>query len=66
MNLNINGRPGTFAEGSSLAEVLESLSIDPHSTLVSVNQEIVVSEDFGTTELQEDDDLDFFSFVGGG
>jgi len=66
MNLIVNGHPQTSADGLSLTGLLEQLHLDPQRVAVELNQQVILRENFGTTDLNDGDRLELVQFVGGG
>lgn len=63
--VKINGRDMELA-GRSLAEYLESTDYDPKRIAVERNGDIVPKAKYAETVLQDGDELEVVSFVGGG
>jgi len=53
-------------EGSSIASLLEKLSVSAPRVAVERNREIVAKADYASTRLSEGDELEVVEFVGGG
>jgi len=67
VGLTVNGDVRLFPEGSTLADVLESLSLDPRTVVVEHNREILRDRDLlRTRRVQAGDVLELVHFVGGG
>ncbi len=66
LSITLNGAPHSVAAGSSLADLLGTLEIDPAHVAVERNLEIVPRSAFGTILLVERDQLEIVHFVGGG
>jgi thiamine biosynthesis protein ThiS len=65
--LVVNGERREIASGSSLAELLRDLELDPRMVVVELNRAILRDrETFGARELHEGDVLELVHFVGGG
>lgn len=63
--LKINGRASSAA-GMTLMEYLEQAGIDPARIAVELDGEIVPRADYADTRLQDGQELEIVSFVGGG
>ncbi len=63
--VKINGSDMELA-GRSLAEYLESTDYDPKRIAVERNGDIVPKAKYAETVLQDGDELEVVSFVGGG
>ena len=61
----INGEGQSLA-GTALSDYLETTDYDPGRIAVERNGEIVPRADYGTTILEDGDQVEIVSFVGGG
>jgi thiamine biosynthesis protein ThiS len=67
MTLTVNGAVREVARGSSLAELLRALELDPRLIVVELNREILRDRgSFGSRMLADGDVLELVHFVGGG
>ena len=66
MKLRINGEEKEFADGLSVAALLEQLQIRPARVVVERNREIVSRDGYGAILLADGDTLEIVHFVGGG
>jgi sulfur carrier protein len=71
MKLQINGEESTFEtvpgqDTSTLAALIESLSMKPDRVAVELNREIVPRDRWSETLLKDGDRLEIVHFVGGG
>lgn len=66
MKLHINGEEREFAEGLSLAALVEQLGMKPDRVAVELNRQIVSRPQWPQTRLQGGDRLEIVQFVGGG
>ena len=67
MTLTVNGREHSCPFGTTLAELLMTLALDPRMIVVEHNRTIVRDRDrFGTVVLAPGDALELVHFVGGG
>ncbi len=65
--LTVNGEPRAIPEGSTLADLLGTLQLDPRLIVVEHNREILRDRDaYSTLELVPGDILELVHFVGGG
>lgn len=62
----INGETRAIASGSSLADLLRELALDPRTVAVERNLEIVPRSEYATCVLEGGDRLEVVTFVGGG
>ncbi|HBT77329.1 MAG TPA: thiamine biosynthesis protein ThiS [Planctomycetaceae bacterium] len=66
MRLIINDEPTTFAEGTSVAQLLDQLGLGDTFVAVERNRHIVPFAAFSSTPLEEGDRLEIVTLVGGG
>lgn len=66
MKIRVNGEEREFADGLSLARLLEELQIRAGRVVIELNRNIVAREAHGSTLLKEGDALEIVHFVGGG
>ena len=62
----INGEHRRVPEGMTLAELVNSIGLDPLRVAVERNLEIVPRSTFGTLCVEDGDDYEIVHFVGGG
>lgn len=62
----INGETRAIASGSSLADLLRELALDPRTVAVERNLEIVPRSEYAACVLEAGDRLEVVTFVGGG
>lgn len=66
MNVTLNGQQRELGCGSSVAELLDDLNLEPVRVAVEVNRQLINRGDFGTTPLEEGDVVEVVTLVGGG
>lgn len=66
MNITVNKTLREVNSNCSLLDLLEEIQMAPEKTLVSINDEIIPQKDYAKNSLKENDEVDLFSFVGGG
>ena len=68
MNIKINGKETAFNDAELTVEKLLLNTKVPNVEMVTVqlNGSFVPKEQFGSTQLSENDELDFLYFMGGG
>ncbi|MEY4721987.1 MAG: hypothetical protein RIQ46_1712, partial [Pseudomonadota bacterium] len=64
--LTVNGEPRRAAAGSTIADLVRSLGLDPARVAVEHNREIAPRSTLGSVTLAEGDVLEIVHFVGGG
>lgn len=65
MKITVNGKPEKFNPCSILSFV-KSKGLNPDAVVVEHNYKIVKRQAWESTQLQENDNLELLSFVGGG
>jgi len=66
IEIEVNGAPQTVPQGTTVAQLVESLGLRPEVVAVERNQALVRRTERGTTELQRGDRLELVTLVGGG
>ncbi len=66
LTVTINGERHEVPTGTSVAELLERLRVDPRHSAVERNRTIVPRSAFATTPLVAGDELEIVTLVGGG
>jgi sulfur carrier protein len=65
--IKVNGKEQSIDESLSLSELLLINKVaEPSMVSIQVNGSFVVREDYDTTKLNENDEVDFLYFMGGG
>ena len=66
MKIVVNGDERSVPEGTTIAELLGSLELEPGAVVVERNREIVPRDEVDEVALEEGDRLEIVRFVGGG
>ncbi|MDR4503778.1 MAG: sulfur carrier protein ThiS [Candidatus Scalindua sp.] len=66
MQITVNDEKLECSEGTSIAKLLEELDIDMRFVAVEKNRKIIPRTQFNEIKLQESDNLEVVTFVGGG
>ena len=67
MTIVVAGEKKEVAEGLTVSKLIELENVEtPQYVTVSINEEFINSEDFGTHVLNEGDEVEFLYFMGGG
>ena len=66
MMITFNGERKTVPDAITVLGLLEFLKVQQERVAVELNLEIVKKDKFGTTAIQEDDNLEVVSFMQGG
>jgi thiazole synthase len=66
LSVRINGEHRRVAEGTTIAEMINGLGLDPARVAVERNLEIVPRSTLAETGVEDGDDFEIVHFVGGG
>lgn len=66
LRIVVNGEERSVAVGSTAADLLEELGLEPGAVVVERNREIVRRDELPEADLEEGDRLEIVQFVGGG
>jgi len=66
MIIKINGKDETIEKTSSLAELVMNKKLSPEKIVIEHNLRIVPKDKWSNVVLQENDQIEIVSFVGGG
>lgn len=66
MQIIVNGQSREEAAGTTLAQLLASLKLEPRRVAVELNKQIVPRARYDQTTLAQDDQLEIVTLVGGG
>ena len=66
MQILLNGRWRTVGDGTSVAALIDALSLQPQRVAVERNRQIVPRRRYGQTILGDRDELEIVTLVGGG
>lgn len=66
MNITLNGELREVASGTTVAQLLESLRLDPRTLAVEVNLDVVPRGRHAQCVLNDGDRLEIVTLVGGG
>ena len=66
MKIRINEEERDIAEGATVADVVETLSLNPKFIAVEVNLELIPRSEHASTKLSAGDQLEVVTLVGGG
>jgi len=67
MKIKINGEQKEFTDVSNISSLLKANKVEqPEMVSVQLNGEFVERENFETTVVKENDEIDFLYFMGGG
>lgn len=66
MQLTVNGQPRELAEGSTIADLLNELELDPRTLAVERNLDLVPRAKHAETQLAAGDRVEVVTLVGGG
>jgi thiamine biosynthesis protein ThiS len=66
LKIRLNGDPQELAAPMTVLQLLELLAIDPRIVAVEHNLTIVKRDRYGSTMIEEGDEVEIVRFVGGG
>ena len=66
MQINLNKKQYTVDEEITLKNLLIKLEMSEESVVATLNEEVIEQSDFDKVHLKTNDNLELFSFVGGG
>jgi sulfur carrier protein len=66
MTVTINGQSRTIEAATTMSSLLAALHLPPVRVAVEVNRELVPRQAYGATLLQDGDQVEIVTFVGGG
>lgn len=66
LSITLNGEPHRVAEGSSVADLVHDIGLNPKKVAVERNLEIVPRSTLANVMLADGDSLEIVHFVGGG
>ena len=66
MKLTVNGEPHESQGTGTLDTLLDELGAKKEHTALTLNNEIIPSTQWATTQLNENDEIEMLVFVGGG
>ena len=66
MELLVNGKSMQLVEGTTVAQLLQQLKIEPERVVVEVNLNILKRAQLASVTLQPGDQVEIVHFVGGG
>ncbi len=67
MLVTVAGVKKEIAEGTTIAQLIVDEKVEnPDYVTVTVNDDFVESDDFASTQIKENDSIEFLYFMGGG
>ena len=66
LSIVVNGEPRRLSAPATLADLLQTLRLDPRTVVVELNRQIVRRPVLEATALQDGDRVELVHFVGGG
>ncbi len=66
MKLQVNGQPVELPDGSTVAALLAHLAVEPAKVAIERNQEVVPRRTWTEAQLDDGDQVEIVTFVGGG
>lgn len=66
MQITLNGKPYTLKNQVNLSELSEILKLEPTQVAIERNHEIIPRSLYRQTMLEEGDEIEMVTFIGGG
>ncbi len=66
MHILVNGNEHNIMAGTTLSQLLDELKIESSHVIIELNRNVVPQQQFSTTTLKADDEVELIQFVGGG
>ncbi|MEQ1704882.1 MAG: sulfur carrier protein ThiS [Rickettsiales bacterium] len=66
MQITLNGKPYTLKNQVNLSELSEILKLEPTQVAIERNHEIIPRSLYRQTMLEEGDEIEIVTFIGGG
>jgi thiamine biosynthesis protein ThiS len=66
LHVQVNGEEQELTDGSSLADLVEQLSLPPQRIAIELNRSVARRQEWATTILKDNDRVEVVHFVGGG
>jgi thiamine biosynthesis protein ThiS len=66
LRIHVNGEPCAMPAGSTVADLVQALGLEPKQVAVERNKELVRRADHAATRLADGDRLEVVTFFGGG
>ncbi len=66
MNITLNGQPKTFTDSATVAQLLADLELEPIRVAVEINESLIPRTTFTDTLINDGDQIEIVTFVGGG
>jgi thiamine biosynthesis protein ThiS len=66
MKLTVNGKPVELPAGSTVTALLSHLAIEPAKVAIERNQDVIPRRTWAEAQLQDGDQIEIVTFVGGG
>jgi thiamine biosynthesis protein ThiS len=66
LTIRLNGEPYEIAGPMTITDLLAALQVDPRRVAVEHNLIVVKRDQYGSTRIDNGDDVEIVNFVGGG
>jgi sulfur carrier protein len=66
MQIHLNGSPKTIPDSTTVTTLLRELGVPAASVVVELNKTIIQPDNYATTSLRDNDQVELIRFVGGG
>lgn len=64
--VRVNGEERRVGDATSVSALLESLELRPHGVAVEINRQVIPRQQHGERLLEDGDEIEIVTFVGGG
>ena len=66
MKIMLNGKPNEIKSGMTVTDLLTKWRMRPELVTVEINENILQKLDYDSTEIKENDKVEFIFYMGGG
>lgn len=67
MNITVAGKKKEYPQGLTVSQLIEAENVEsPLYVTVTINDDFVKSDEFGSTVIKDGDEVEFLYFMGGG
>lgn len=66
IKITLNGKPNEIQSGAKVSDLLLKWKIRPELVTVEINETILQKLDYETTDIKENDRVEFVFYMGGG
>jgi thiamine biosynthesis protein ThiS len=66
MQITVNGKIQDFEQNAPLSTLIQELCKNPEHVIAELNEQIIIKDQWGATQINDGDSLELVHFVGGG